>query len=745
MFKTGKKYRLYTNDYDKKTKPLYDIIKKTTIEKIDETFNPQLRGYEGKIILKGKKVDLLAVSSSINSLNLFSTEPVSQNTNISFSVFGNNSTFSIPINGSAIDSVFDIETHYEELKELQTKQILLSGSGKNIITDLNQDFVLEQTYLTGNVVSSLADNLDVYKFKSSFEYNFLVKNYETNINNSAIKETALPDFYEVLSTYIDSNTSNDFDPYFFDKPINIKERNQLSKTFLPYYINYDKKSLRIDKFLEKFNGFKEQFPFYTDISFDTHELKQKSFSNLIFNYEEIFNNFLFNISASLSISTIDSASKQYLSGASMQTLGGRPIDIERVLGTNSINVDSVLYNRIAIEQGNLQINKYSFIFEANQIINDNRRTFLSVLKGEPNYSEVFGYHLRKFESSSSANPIQEIFFPNTSDGKMFWVDTQIKYNKPYTYRLDPIILTFVTQYKFTDVVFKPSVETNTEVLELKFFYRPLPRMYIFKNTERIQLKYFGPTNSETFGAKYTNRLLDYPPNEPEIDIIPYIGIDNKIKLNFNTSIGKKTVPAINFSPEEFLKQNILREAQNLKPFQTDLLTFQTDEPAETIEIYRIENNKPLNYYYFNGKLLTTLSTNNSSGASFIDTIEPNKKYYYIARCMDYHQNISNPTALYEVEMINDSGLIIPNIRVVEFDRQEIKKQNSKSFKRFLKIQPAIKHRLVNTNPEKTNDSNIQLGDNDVNPWAKNFKLRLISKSTGKKIDINFKFDYKKPI
>ena len=130
------------------------------------------------------------------------------------------------------------------------------------------------------------------------------------------------------------------------------------------------------------------------------------------------------------------------------------------------------------------------------------------------------------------------------------------------------------------------------------------------------------------------------------------------------------------------------------------------------------------------------------GASYVDEIQPNKKYYYVARCVDFHGNISNPTPIYELEVINDNGLIIPVVKVVDFDKEETKKQAYKSFKRYIKIQPAIRHRLVNT--EKSSDSNIQLGKDEIAPWDRRFKLRLTSKSTGKKIDVNFTFKYKKP-
>ena len=80
--------------------------------------------------------------------------------------------------------------------------------------------------------------------------------------------------------------------------------------------------------------------------------------------------------------------------------------------------------------------------------------------------------------------------------------------------------------------------------------------------------------------------------------------------------------------------------------------------------------------------------------------------------------------------------------MVEFDKQENKKQNSKAFKRYVKLQPAIRHRLPNN--QKTNKNNIELGSQENTPWNRRFKMRITSKSTGKKIDVNFTFKYNKP-
>jgi hypothetical protein len=111
----------------------------------------------------------------------------------------------------------------------------------------------------------------------------------------------------------------------------------------------------------------------------------------------------------------------------------------------------------------------------------------------------------------------------------------------------------------------------------------------------------------------------------------------------------------------------------------------------------------------------------------------------MARSVDYHDKISNPTHIFEVELINDNGTIYPNIEIVQFDKNEMLKTNLKSFRRYLKIAPALKQILVkDENKEK---DNIKLGLSTESVWDKNMKIRLTSKQTGRKIDLNFKFKY----
>lgn len=662
MSKLGKRYTLFSSD-SQKTSDFYNKIKSyevdgVKIENITENYNKSLNLYEGKIIINGP-IDIL--------------NELAENASANFTE-------------KKLDSIFTIDTHYDELLELKTEALKPS--------------------------SSLADSLDLYKCRSSFEYNFLVRNYESYLNeNRGIEETALPYFYEVLEDFVSTENVEGFGTTFFETPAKVitsNIRQDLVTNIVPYEVLIDDKKIRIDKYLEKYNPYKEQFPFYTDINFDTHELKNSSLSEAL-HAKSLF--------APLVQTTINNTTLKNLLFVSPGLNEAQKIIVKEM------NVDTFLNNVLdTFVEGD-----FTYIFDINQRINNKARDFAEIMMGEKEYSEVIGYHLKKYDALSNVL-LQEWYLPNVSDAKMFWVDSQIKYDKLYTYKLDPIILTFGTEYQFTRV----SID-RTGRLVIDFTNIPIIKGYIFQRIDG--------TNNTTLGSQYTNRLLDYPPMEPEIELVPYIGIDKMIKINFNTSIGQKTVPAINFNQTEEIQRDKLRLAQN-KDTNSPLLSFQTDEPADSIEIYRLEDKKPSGYEDFFGSLLSAIKTNNSSGASYVDNIKPNKKYYYIARCVDYHGNISNPTPLYELEILNDNGLIIPNIAIVEFDKKENLKQQSKEFKQYLKILPALRHRLVNV--ENSNQNDIELGIDNIKPWNKRFKLRLTSKSTGKKMDINFTFKYKKP-
>jgi hypothetical protein len=654
MSKIGKKYTLKSGQASI-TKAAGDFIRNNnlglTITDFQENFNNSKLLYEGKITFSGQNKNIKKLDTRIKDILPF------------FKV---------------VDTKFDIDTHYEELREIN-----LSRANR-----------------------SLRDSTSLLKYNGPLEYNFLIKNYEDFLNaNPSISETALPYFFAVLADFVKQENYLGFEgTSFFETPsatINKTYNNEPETRVMPSVIELNNKKLSLDAYLQKFNVYKEQFPFYADITFDTHELDERSITTVLHNK---------NLLTGLMQEIVLNATPTQLFYSDTESINARVYNIENYLRKQ---LDASM-------EGD-----FTFIFDMNQRIDNKSRTFMEVLNGEREYVEVIGYHLRKYNGNTTTL-LQEWYFPNITDGQMNWIDSQIKYNKLYTYKLDLVVLSFSTEYQFTEY------EYYEDKIVANFINRPVIKAFILEDK----------TNNpkESLGSSYTNRLLDYPPIEPEMEIIPFIGIPDRIKLNFNTGIGYKTIPSVDFSPEEDIKKDILRDAQNKNP-HNPLLTFQSDEPAKFIDVFKTTE-KPTSYGDFFGNLLQVLDTNGTGCASFIDNIEPNKKYYYIARCVDFHDNVSNPTPVYEVEIQQDGGLVVPIIKVVEFSKKESLKQESKQFKRYIKIQPAIRHRMPNE--EKTDINNIELGTDKETPWNKNFKLRLTSKSTGKKIDINFTFKYNKP-
>lgn len=578
---------------------------------------------------------------------------------------------------------FDIQTHYEEFLEL-----------KNVALGLDSNN-------TASIPLKNIDELNLYKFSSKLEYNFLIKEFEENTKN--LSSLSVPYFYTVVQENIEKNEYSGFEgtSYLTSSEILLTSTEQQQ----PYIINNVKsnlllnnKSITLENYLKRFSPFKEQFPYYTEIRFDAHEKVEKNVSD-IFNkydvYSTIFNS-LINTSEQQELYINDSESaKTY-----------------NVLSLNQEYIENLLENN-----SNLNVN---LVFDLNSVLESKLNNIKDILTNKKSYTEVIGYHIRKYEGLSKptengrGTPLQQWYVPNMFSGRPEFIDTQLIYGREYTYTFNPIILTFTY-----DTIYAATNVAN------EFTYNLIPNVKII--------------DIDDVGASYTNRLLDSPPLEPEAEFIPFIGVPNKIQINLNTSIGRKTVTPIYFTDSEKQKIDQLILSQN-STIEENLLFYQADEPSDFFEIYRLPY-KPSTYLDFANNLLTKVSSNGASGATIIDTIAQNKKYYYVIRSIDYHGNISNPTVIYEIEILNDNGLIVPYINVVDFYNPDENKIYSRNVKRFFRLAPAARHLILNE--EKLNSSSVTLGNDEIAVWDQKYKIRITSKKTGKKVDLYATFKYKK--
>mgnify|MGYP003150642935 CR=1 FL=1 len=299
-------------------------------------------------------------------------------------------------------------------------------------------------------------------------------------------------------------------------------------------------------------------------------------------------------------------------------------------------------------------------------------------------------------------------------------------------------------------------------------------------------------------------VSDFPPAPPEVDIVPLNDMENKIKINFYPgTVGRELEPII-INDTDIYKFNKNRISQKRDVFipvedfpvglqltygsdagksalallQQDITTaqfgpefyvepkiiFKSDDFVNRYEIYRMDT-APQSYSDFgtggpDGRLIKQLNPKDQS--SYTDEIQENKKYYYTFRSIDVHDNISNPSPVYEVEIVENSGVYYPIISIYEFENEQ---QNfkSKPFKRFLKIDAAPARSEISVGALENYDGVtedkldwLKLGQGENHGYAdgqlfnyitldgeeegnRKFKFRLKSKHTGKILDLNVKF------
>jgi hypothetical protein len=270
---------------------------------------------------------------------------------------------------------------------------------------------------------------------------------------------------------------------------------------------------------------------------------------------------------------------------------------------------------------------------------------------------------------------------------------------------------------------------------------------------------------ETPYCTISSTITDKPPTPPDIVFVPYVGVNNKVLVLFNSNAGEKEEYPIqlrdndtSFILEEYFSQHqveitesdILKFGSSAEPRKK--LLYRNDDPIRKYELFRIDS-KPTGYNSFRGFNLTDAPIEAqigpdkfSTGVAFVDSLIPNRTYWYCARSIDIHNNISNPTYIFEIEMVDNRGQLFMRQKMFMFEPETYK--YTKTGRRFLAVRPRLSQTVYSPETSspttiglmETPDSDI-LGSADTTDkvWNKRFKVRLTSKKTGRKIDLNLTF------
>jgi len=354
-----------------------------------------------------------------------------------------------------------------------------------------------------------------------------------------------------------------------------------------------------------------------------------------------------------------------------------------------------------------------------QIVNDRFRTFEQMLAGKEAYNETVMYEILK----TGGQTTQRIFIPNTEELDIVkYADTQVKYNHGYTYEIFAHQLIVGTSYSYYNF----NVSTNAHQALFGVEFEPslqIARLSIFKQEAA--------------------KILDNAPIFPDVNIIPFKGQTNRVLINLNGNMGRYELEPIIITDADVDFAKAYRSARGLS--SKDPIIYESDDPVKNFEIYRTTE-PPISYADFKDKFLTTVSSNVATSVSFIDNVSPNTKYYYTFRSIDVHGNRSNPTDVYVIELVEYEGMIFFNQSIYEFgdiDYNNVK--TTKTFKRYFQINPNFVQKMIDyekTFPDGDRSSalkatSVVVGRADTSVWDKRFKIRITSKNSGKKFDLNF--------
>ena len=667
----------------------------------------------------------------------------------------------------------DFRISFDEDAEEDWKDLLTSwrndSNNENIVFEDHTTTI--DMYEEGTNLQEESAGVKNHYAEIKSDYNFLETRYEQTLEEFPIDEKALPNFYGFVLKNQNSNNWKDF--ISLGNRIQVPESERLDNeksNFKPvsrYYNAWAKnfsdyledpgyttetnkiKTVRFSKTemssLSDLYKYKELFPFFTTTEFTTENdsvigsiLEKTDFSSEMtkyFNSESNDRKQCVEVLSSLNENTGDFASND------VRFITKNFYDIQELFdnyvpGTYSENMDEISFKeRKSGEEYKAYYTLMSLIVRGKieKISKDVTRTYDEILNGVTAYNEPIRYVLRKFDDQN--NQIQMFVFPNTSEVDVIrFVDTQVNYDKRYRYTLHSTNIVFGTKYEVTS----GRGYSNSSDIGLTIKSSPSVKTMSFKLFDKSCI------------------VRDNPPIAPEITMVPFKGVSKKIRILLNSAVGRNMLKPIIFTKEEERAVESYKVAQDI-PLDNEKILFETDDSVRKFLIYRMDR-EPESYidFYRNGKLVevsTKIGKVKASSASYDDEVLPNTKYYYFARCEDYHGNLSYPTTVFEVEIKADSGSIYPIIKDYEFKEPDTK-ETSIGVKRFIRVKASIPNLMADTESMGLNNSDVEgpelgdyvyLGITDDPVWNKKFKIRVTSKSTGRKIDYNFTMRTKTPV
>lgn len=253
------------------------------------------------------------------------------------------------------------------------------------------------------------------------------------------------------------------------------------------------------------------------------------------------------------------------------------------------------------------------------------------------------------------------------------------------------------------------------------------------------------------------RILDHPPND--FVVTPHYLLDQTDRLAFYCKYDTFSMNTVTYPPtlNERDKQNKSSYLTGRDMGVNSKLSQESVSKPRYLEVYRTTT-KPKSYEDFSGNLRTTIDLLQNSGDIptdhlFLERVRQNTIYYYAFRSLNENRVAGQMSPVFESELVNDGGYTYG--RFEQYTEDDLATTEIKEpflgVKKLFNIIPNMQHmELDSSNADLKNSSsseidNISLGSSNVidplfsSDTDRYFKIRLTSKKTGRKIDINIGF------
>jgi hypothetical protein len=638
-----------------------------------------------------------------------------------------------------LNEFVEISNNSQEFVDL-LKTFFIYSLNKVIVSNTNINYCVYET----NLREKKNTNNNSYFYDIKPQYNFYLRNYENFSYTNMI-----PNYYAVNSYLIDDN-KNVESHLSLGRRVPLTKKTISSQEYFTDFSNLVKVSSSDDSFLNTYSSIFNNI-LLDSTSYSTNQISTENFPYVneftFFNDTNPISTFL--IDNDLELLTLNNCySSLYGITSATELFSVQTTDIEQIEDTNGqfISVNGIRYNNSytnKLEIKNIQTANFNQIYNflstspyGFEVKNNNAFKFdnnFSKLEGAKNlfrfaklnnlffdlYKEFNNYSYVKnlqslrvdtvcyfIEKSLNTNSVlQTVGLTAEQTNEIVYKDTQVAYNKDIIYNIFTV----------------DSIPTiNLSYQKTLNYYTQLKLDVVTKVEQRFYKNLIFTTEV---------KITDSAPVLPSITFVPYRNINSIVTILFNA-----TNATLREYPISILSDDIDKfvDLQRKESEQDGKIVFQSDDSIDRVQIFRTTT-KPTSYSDFSNFLFEEISFNNLSAASYIMNVEPNIKYYLTFRSVDVHGLLSNPTEVFELESISNSGanyFVINTINL--FNNQNF--NLNKDLRKYLSISPSFDYSQINL----LDNNQVKFG-NDDKLWGQKFKIRVTSKKSGKAFDLNIKY------